>query len=377
MTISRRPIPLLGSIAALTAFVGVATSPAGHELEPAPGKDKIVVPVPDMLPPGMLTLGGKFSGDLSEGYLDSVLPFWSAGDAVFFLNTRTTLDGNDELVGSYGIGGRYLVPGHDIIVGGNAYYDSIHSPHGSDFDELGLGAEILTRWVDARFNYYLPEDKHTLTDKRSRSETDSNLGPIFGNRVAPNLVLLQQQRFTRSSRTTSRTSEAALQGWNAEIGFLVPGLDKYMELRVFAGAYSYNNPFGGDLTGFKARAEARVLPGLIAGVEYWDDAHLTGGHWTGEVAVSVPFSIFNLAQGRNPFEGAAEMFRPRRREFRERMSDMVVRSHRVMTVSGTNTTTTNNAVAPTATEGAILLKPKVKFFAGATPPPQVDGGEGD
>jgi hypothetical protein len=377
MRISRRPIPLFGSIAALTGLVGVASSPAGTELESASGKEKIVAPVTRALPAGMMTLGGEASSHLTSGYLDSTLPFWDPGGVVLAINTRTTLTSDDQRLSSYGLTGRYLFPDHDVIIGGNAYYDAIHSANGHDYDELGLGAEILTRWVDARFNYYLPEGKQTLNGKSSGYESESELGPVFGNRVARNLILLQQQRFTRSSRTSSRNYEAAIEGWNAEVGFLVPGLDTYIELRFFAGAYSYDNPFGNDFTGFKARAEARVLPGLIANVEYWDDANLMGGHWTGALAVSVPFSLFNLARGRNPFEGTAEMFRPRQREFRERMSDMVIRSHRVMTTSGTDSSTTNNAVSPTATEGAIVLKPKVKVAApGTTPPPQVDGGEG-
>ena len=45
--------------------------------------------------------------------------------------------------------------------------------------------------------------------------------------------------------------------------------------------------------------------------------------------------VFNRLSGRNPFEGAGEAFRPRQREFRERMSEMVIRSHRVKTVKGT------------------------------------------
>lgn len=377
MTISRRPRPLLGSIAALTGMVTVSTAPAGTEIEASP-KDKVIAPVKATLPPPMITLGTKVSSHLSEGYLDSVLPFWAPGDTVLFLNTRTNLDSNSELLSSYGLGARYRVPDHDIIIGGNAYYDAIHSQDGNDFDELGLGAEILTRWVDARFNYYLPEDTHTPIGKRSRSESVSKLGPVFRNQIAPGRILLQQQRFTHSRRTSSVVSEAALEGWNAEVGVLVPGLDKYMEVRLFAGAYGYENPFGDDFVGFKARAEARVLPGVVAGVEYWNDTYLTGGHWTGELAVSLPFSIFNLAQGRNPFEGAGDMLRPRKREFSERMTDMVMRSHRVMTVSGTNSSTTRNSVSPTATEGAILLKPPVKTFAsGTVPPPQVDGGEGN
>ena len=72
---------------------------------------------------------------------------------------------------------------------------------------------------------------------------------------------------------------------------------------------------------------------MIANVEYWDDTELMGGHWTAEVSASIPFSIYNLVTGRNPFEGAAESFKPRQREFKERMSDMVIRSHRIQTVT--------------------------------------------
>src|SRR3954464_7693385 len=121
MIFSHRPNPLVGSIAALAVLV--SSAPAGVEIESAPGKDKIVAPEPVRLPLAMTTLGAKVSGDLSEGYLDSILPFWSpGGDTVLFLNTRTNLDSNDELLSSYGLGARYLVPDRDIIIGGNAYY---------------------------------------------------------------------------------------------------------------------------------------------------------------------------------------------------------------------------------------------------------------
>ena len=363
----------------LATSVALLCQPAGRagtELEAAPGKDKIVAPVEDKNPLSMVTFGGKFSKDLESGFVDGMLQFWSPGDFAFFLNTRSTLDDNQQLLSSYGLGARYLVPDRDIILGANAYYDSIHSAFDNDFDQLGLGAEVLTRWVDVRFNYYLPEDSLDQIDQGGGSDRGRGLGPVFGNKVASNRVLLQRQRTTTSSRSTTKRFEGALEGFNAEVGFLVPGLDRYMEVRLFAGAYYYDNPFGSDYSGFKARLEARFLPGLIADVEYWDDAYLTGGHWTGELRVSVPFAICNLAQGRNPFEGTAEMFRPRQREFRERLSDMVIRSHRVMsTASPTQTTNSSSTSQETVNVGQVVLQPPVKKVSAArTPPPE--RGEG-
>jgi hypothetical protein len=366
----------ISAAAAVLTLAAAAQVRAGEELEGAAGKDKIVVPEASKLPPAMLTLGGKFSDGLASGYLDSVLPFWAPHEVVLFLNTRTTLADNHQTLGSYGLGARYLVPGHDIIVGANAYYDAIHSMYGNDFDQLGLGAEVLTKWVDGRFNYYLPDDSKYEVDRTSRESVDRRYSPIFRNLIGPKRILLQRERVTTTRKTTVKRYEAALEGWNAEVGFLVPGLDKYLEMRVFAGAYGYSSAVGKDYSGFKARAEAHLLPGVIADVEYWDDTYLTGGHWTGEVRVTVPFSIFNLASGRNPFEGAGEMFKPRQREFSERVTDMVLRSHRVYTTTGTDGNGSTTSGQATATVGAIDLKPDVRSGVAAPLPPQVGQGEG-
>jgi hypothetical protein len=368
-------LKLRASIVAIVALLDAFPAPAGTEIEAAPDK-KMVVPTEKPKQTGMLTLGGEVSGDLQSGFIDGLLPLWNPGDFYFFLDTRGTYNSEDQMLGSYGLGTRYLVPGHDVILGVNGFYDSIGSMNGNDFDELGLGAEVLTHWVDARFNYYLPDNAKTEVTRRHDRSSETEFGPVFKNALSPRVLLLQQQRFDRTHSGTTRTLEAALEGWNAEVGFLVPGLDKYLELRAFVGAYRYDNPFGKDFAGVKARIEARPLPGVIANVEYWDDAYLMGGHWTGELAVSVPFSIFNLASGRNPFEGFTDSFRPRQRQFNERLSDMVIRSHRVMTVTGTQTSNSNSSNTATATEGEILLKPVVKKPAGGTPPPQVGQGEG-
>ena len=307
------------------SLLGTSTASAGRMIAP-PDKSKIVEPVVDSLPPGTITAGGKFSDHLQSGFIDTVLPFWGPRDVTLFASARGTWADNSQSLGSVGLGMRYLIPDREIIVGANVFYDSIDSQYGNHFDQLGIGLEFLSRWFDARVNWYLPDDStytsesSTATSKRQRS------GGTF---VEDGLI---KQRFTEiEDRVFFKRYESALEGFNLEGGFLVPGVDRYFELRLLAGYYRYTGAFGQRYEGFKARAEARFLPGVIGDLEYWDDQALVGGHWVAGVRVSVPFSVGNLFTGRNPFEGAGEMFKPRKREFRERLSEMVIRSHRVMT----------------------------------------------
>jgi len=261
-------------------------------------------PADDSLPAGTYTVGGKFTNHLQSGFLDVLMPFAQAGSVTFFGNLRGTWDDRHQLLLSTGLGARYLVPGHDIIVGGNIYYDYIDSQFNNHFDQLGLGAEVLTRWFDARFNWYHP---------------DNGIHPaVFG----PGFVL----------------NEAALDGFNLEAGFLIPGLDKYIETRLFAGYYQYYSRIGLHFEGWKARAEIRWTPAIITDVEYWGGNigkanAINGGNWIASVRVSLPFEIGNLFAGKNPFAGAGDALKfGKRREFRERLGEQVWRSHREQTV---------------------------------------------
>ncbi len=341
------------SLILATSILTLLASPSRAGQEIFDGKKQVVDPVevrewfPDD-PRGMVTIGTQFSSELSGVYVDAITGLWAPQqrDAFLFLNSRYHYEDNGQMISSSGLGFRKLLAGHDVILGANAYYDGIHSAHGSDFDQLGLGAEILTKWVDARFNYYLPEDDQVQIGRSSDREFRRSVGT----------GVIRKSSSTRNFQTR----EAALEGFNAEIGVLLP-LCKYTEVRLYGGYYHYDNPFGSDFEGFKARLEARLLPGVIADVEWWDDAALMGGHWTAGVRASVPFSIYNLVTGRNPFEGFAESFTPREREFKERMGDMVERSHRVQTAGsgdlpagGSSTSTTTFLDTPTG--GATFAK---------------------
>ncbi len=291
---------------------------------------------------GELTFGVKSSRELQSAFVDLLSGLYHNETNALFLNVRGTFGDDDQQLYSVGLGFRHLFEDPGIIIGGNVYYDHIESEEGNGFNQLGLGAEILTHWVDARFNYYLPEDDRHLVRTFTVNQGNRAVGPQFNN----NGFVKQGVRNTNTANTFG-VFEQAIEGWNAEVGFLVPGLEKYLELRIFAGCYSYDNPKGGDFSGFKARAEARVTEGITLGVEYWEDAELVGGNWVGEVKVSLPFDIGNLFQGKNPFEGASEVFhRAKPRTLHDRMDEMVIRSHRIQTGNsapepmGSTTTTT-------------------------------------
>lgn len=343
--------PLASSIALTLGLFVLATPGSNQAGQPLYGptgkesKEKIVAPVE--LPLGSITLGGQFADHLNSVYLDSLTALWRPGNAVLFYNGRNSYNDDGQYVWSPGFAVRYLVPDHDVIIGVNGYYEMIDSQYENEFGNFGFGAEILTKWVDARFNYYLPTTDDTFLGsdtRRSSSSTTTN--------PAQNGNLIQTTTVTTNRTQRFRTYEAVLEGWNAEVGFLIPGLDRYLETRIFAGYYHYDNPFGADYEGFKARLEAHLLPGVIADVQWYNDSYLSGGHWIGGVRVQVPFDMFNLCRGRNPFEGAGDAFRPRQREFKERLSDMVIRSHRVKTVKSgpvevsdkTSTSTRTNTI---------------------------------
>jgi hypothetical protein len=297
-------IPLtITAIATLSAF-------AGHKVTTTPE---------DPLPAGTITAGGKFSESLQSAWLDALIPFARAGNVTLFGDLRGTWDDNSQMIFSTGLGARYLVPGHDIIIGGNIYYDYLDTQFDNHYDQLGLGAELLTKWVDARFNYYLPDDG------------------VNRVRTLPGFIQL----------------ESGLEGWHTEVGVLIPGLDKYVEARLFGGYYDLRSNIGLKYSGWKARAEIRWTPAITTDVEWWEDKALNGGNWIAGVRVSLPFEIGNLFQGKNPFEGAGDAFKfGKKREFKERLGETVWRSHRVQTATTNPMPVPGVRATPTPTPAA-------------------------
>ncbi len=338
---------------ALTTLSLCTAARAGHPATPEPVVMRNWFPE-DM--PGNITLGTKFSDHLSGIYFDSMLGVWAPKkrDAFLFLNSRYTIEDNDQYIGSSGLGFRKITPCKNFIVGANVYWDAINSAHDNDFNQLGLGLEVLSHWVDARFNYYLPEDEQYVVGRSTASSSSAFERDTFQNGVQTH------SRTETNRRQTFQRREAGLEGYNSEIGFLLPGIPARFETRAFVGYYHYDNPFGSDFDGFKARLETHLLKGVVADVEYWDDASLMGGHWTAELSASVPFSIENLIKGRNPFVGFADCFCLKKRDLQDRLGDMTIRSHRIQTTTSGNLLTRDQhrTVTTTSQTGSTVQSPR-------------------
>lgn len=353
------PIPFFR--AALVVGSLISTSFAGSLIR---GPEKPVEPIG-----GAFTLGYQGSEDLHTGYADVLQPLYApSSNFAIFYDGRFAFDDDDQDLQSHGLVLRYRLPDHDIILGANVYYDSVNSTYDHHFDQLGLGVEVLTKWVDFRANYYLPDQKRERIDTRSEvviEDVTQELRVLGVRRVAEQggftrlVPVVQGSVSGRFQRYDFTRFESPLEGLDTELGFLIPGLNRYAEVRVFGGYFHYLNPYGSDFDGFKARLEARIRKGLIADVEYWDNKNLNGGNWTGGVRVSLPFNLGNIFAGRNPFEGASEAFGPPSDNFGDRMTDMVIRSHRVKTTSGYVQTGVQNAKSLTVSskDGQLTLTP--------------------
>jgi hypothetical protein len=343
-------------------LVGLAV-PAMHAGTP-PAKNPVMTTAAEA-DFGRITLGGKFSEDLQSGYLDVVQGLHVEDSQALFLNLRGTLDDSDQQFFSSGLGYRVLLEDPGVILGANVFYDYINSAADNNFNQLGLGVEALSKWVDVRFNYYLPEDgrKSTGTTTTSSSRTFKGQRYRKGN--------VSQRDVIRETTTfTTENFEQAVEGWNAEIGFLVPGVEKYFDLRLFAGAYGYDAGADGDLSGFKARAEARVTQNVTLDLEYWADEELVGGNVVAGVRFSSPFDLGKLVQGRNPFK--VDNPAPAR-SLRSRMDEMIWRSHRQFSNSSTpqpgdtSSETDNDTIG--TTDQATVTQPTTTPSSGGGQPP--------
>lgn len=257
--------------------------------------------------PGVMAGNKEYETDYTIDYL---LPVWANKDSLLFLNPhyRTSDEGTDIIDDSnefnIGLGFRKLAntASGDIIFGANVFWDFINSRHNNDFYQWGIGVETLSQWVDFRANYYHP----------------------YGDTIerVPSLDLYLGGE---SSLLTSMGYEEALEGFDVELGFQVPGISDIVETRIYGGGYWYNAEKFDDIEGFMARLEVRPIQFINFNIEYKDDnvrnATFIGGY------LDIPFSLPNLFSGENPFEG---IFETGPRVVAERMTDKIVRDRHIV-----------------------------------------------
>lgn len=281
---------------------------------------------------GRATLGGRIGDNQAEGYLDVLQPLAGGERGLLFFNPKLSGSDNDEEEYSLGLGLRVLCPATEAIAGLNVFYDSRDTQNGNTFDQVGAGVEVLTTWVDARANYYWPDDKSELIESQSDTEVDRNTDYYLSDIYAEGHELLQLERIKTTTTTTTRhfeRFEAALEGYDAELGVKLPFLPDWLETRLFAGYYNFEGDYTDDIDGLKGRLEIRALPALTLDAEVYDNDDLTGSDYFFGARVNLPFDVVNLAHGKNPFAGTAAALQARQAAFADRLSEMVIRDPHV------------------------------------------------
>ncbi len=290
-----------GGFAAATVCLSVMVC-AGWAADVPPDADKSAKPLAPTNEasrvPGRITVGGSFGDDVQLYQLDAMFPVLRSQSAMLLLNPRGVLLKDEEQELSVGFVGRQLLDRPSVILGVNAYYDARESEADNLFHQVGGGVEMLSRWVDARANYY-----HPLTDAETLDTGERGVSGVAGG---------------------WRRVEEALQGFDAEVGVWLPYVSRVVPSAVYAGYYAFDSDAGlEDVDGFKARLECRLHPSITLDAEWYDEKEYAGSDYFVGVRLHLPLDFWNgirmprAGGSANPL--AARMTDPVHRDARVRM----------------------------------------------------------
>ena len=297
-------------------------------------------------------VGGQWESDrgMNQGNFYLVQPLWAPlledtanSGSLVFAQPEVTWSEGDRWFASLGLGFRHLFapPKEEHtgkflgwllqdgwFFGANVFGDMGNSTRGFEYQQLGAGLELGTRWLTFRANHYWPLDDQnqyasfTRSEVISRSRTSSEgytytVSPIPNRTDISDVNVYWNQSYrarTTTRHTTTNFFEAPQKGWNAEAMALVPGLDRHLDLRLLAGLYDY----GQDLRGARFGLELRPIPALVLSATWFEDAGPTGDHWLAGVGFQIPLGAAPKTQ-----------LTPRSRNLKERLLEPVSRQNQI------------------------------------------------
>ncbi len=247
----------------------------------------------------------------TDFFLDLFFPVTGNEKNLFFLNPHLRFDDEDSNEENIGFGYRGFQFNDKVILGANAYYDTMRSQYDKTYQQLGVGIEVLSQWVDFRSNYYLP-----ISSKRKHIED------------------LDVYKFGSYELLVNKGYEEAMKGIDAEVGVLIPGISNVIETRAYIGGYLYDTETVGTLDGWKFRGEIRPSNLINLNVEVrHDKVRGTDAYFGGYL--DIPFSVEAIFKGGDPFKGFKEAaaFGKGARSLKERMTEKVVRDRHIATIA--------------------------------------------
>jgi hypothetical protein len=269
--------------------------------------------------PAWANLGGKIGNhDRYLGLLDVFVPLTQKPDGLWFTDLRLKDASGPEAEYNIGTGYRRMI-NDTWILGVYGFYDNLRSAHENYFQQGTIGMEALTKEWDFRVNAYFPETKKEVLSSTSTGTID-----ISGSTIT-------------TSTTTSETLEQALPGFDAEVGYRLPGSQ---DIRVYAGGFYFDRSGAPTISGPRARTEWRLEDFLgfkgtrltVSG-EYSHDQVRNDQVYAG-LAVRIPFG-----------PGAVRSNETEKGSLKSRMIEPIVRDVDIVSGEGETTTVTHNLPA--------------------------------
>lgn len=369
---------------------------------------------------GPLHLGSINSGfKASEDYLDAninlVAPVWSSmgsdgllGGGVVFLEPYVSWGEGGEVATSLGLGYRYLFNDQPVSalrkptdrqagffdegvsIGASLFLDMLDTEADNQFWQLGFGVELASRYLELRGNYYLPLTDRQLAERREFTETKTSsrttTKPVTETSASYDNgqgFLVQDQTTSLYATTTVTTTsirhiferyEEGMEGWDAEIALLVPGLDKWCDVKLIGGYFSLDNaPFGpqtggtGNVEGWKAGVEIRPVPALAVTGMWYEDERFIGSDWMVGVRMEIPFESGDLGDGKGMWGRIRDAFTPRRRHLAERMAEPVHRQNAAIHLSSSSKQNSKVSKQTTTSSVQVISQTKKKIVLGLGP----------
>jgi hypothetical protein len=177
--------------------------------------------------------------------------------------------------------------GGTFFFGGNGFVHSANTWTGQDLNRFSLGVEAGTRRFDVRARRHFPGNDVTTTVRSvTRFEGTSESGGI-------------QAEESLTFDTTATLLSESLRGWETDASWLVPGVDRWADLRVLAGYAAFESPSlaGYEVDSWRAGLEFRPLPAVSLSAIWHENEQLFGASWLYGVALEVPFEFGDPGSG--------------------------------------------------------------------------------
>jgi hypothetical protein len=236
------------------ALMGVALAAAVMAAAPAFGQQQSLPAESPGKWGGFLDLEGKLGTDRHLGEADLFVPVFQDERSLLFANVKARLDDNASKEGNFGAGVRHMhTSGWNL--GAYGFFDRRRTENDHLFNQMTFGAEALGEDFDFRVNSYWPIGRKVkLVDSLNTAEISGTSVVFKGG------------------------EERALQGFDAEVGWRVPVFEAGgpIDLRLYAGGYTFDDDTVDAVTGPRLRAEliAYEMP------ELWEGARITlGAEW--------------------------------------------------------------------------------------------------